>query len=87
MTTQHPPTTSRRARPRPTTLQPEALYSWKDIEPFVSVGRETWRRKVNAGEAPQAIVMSPRCTRYSGREVLAWLESPTTYRAPQNGGK
>lgn len=87
MTTQQHPTPSHNARQRPTTLHPEALYSWKDIQPFVSVGRETWRRRVNAGTAPQPIVMSARCTRYSGREVLAWLESPTTYRAQQNGGE
>lgn len=81
------PIRSYNARQRPTVLRPEALYSWKDIEPFVSVGRETWRRYVHAGRAPQPIIMGARCTRYRGQDVLAWLESPTTYRAPQNGEK
>lgn len=62
-------------------LQGEALYSWKEIAPFVGIGRETWRRRVAEGKAPQPIYLSSRCTRYRGSDVLNWIESPSTYQA------
>lgn len=62
-------------------LQGEALYSWKEIAPFVGLGRETWRRRVAEGKAPQPIYLSSRCTRYRGSDVLNWIESPSTYQA------
>ncbi|WP_076879654.1 helix-turn-helix transcriptional regulator [Bordetella sp. H567] len=68
-------------------LAGEALYSWADIAPFVRIGRETWRRHVLAGTAPQPVRLSSRCTRYRGRDVLAWIESPATYRAGTVGQK
>lgn len=63
------------------TMQGEALYSWKEIAPFVGIGRETWRRRVAEGKAPQPIHLSSRCTRYRGSDVLNWIESPSTYQA------
>ncbi|WP_190277745.1 helix-turn-helix transcriptional regulator [Achromobacter xylosoxidans] len=63
------------------TLQGEALYSWKEIAPFVGIGRATWRRRVAEGKAPQPIYLSSRCTRYRGSDVLHWIESPSTYQA------
>jgi len=71
---------NRDSKPAITALRAEALYSWKEIKPLVGVGRETWRRYVNAGTAPQPIVLGARCTRYLGSDVLKWLSSPTTYR-------
>lgn len=65
----------------PLSLKEEALYAWKDIAPFVSVSRETWRLRTLAGTAPQPIHLGKRSTRYRGSDVLAWLASPTTYRA------
>ncbi|OZI63233.1 hypothetical protein CAL28_08320 [Bordetella genomosp. 11] len=58
-----------------------ALYSWKEIAPFVRVGRETWRRRVNAGTAPQPVPMGSRCTRYRGEDVQAWIANPAGYTA------
>lgn len=62
-------------------LQCEALYSWKEIARFVGIGRETWRRRVAEGKAPQPIYLGSRCTRYRGSDVLNWIESPSTYQA------
>lgn len=63
-------------------LQREALYSWKEIAPFVGISRETWRRRVAEGKAPQPIYLSSRCTRYRGSDVRNWIESPSAYQAP-----
>lgn len=62
-------------------LQGEALYSWKEIAPFVGIGRETWRRRIAEGKAPQPIYLSSRCTRYRGSDVLNWIHSPSAYQA------
>jgi predicted DNA-binding transcriptional regulator AlpA len=75
------------AAPAMMQLMPEALYSWNEIEPFVKVGRETWRRRVLTGAAPQPHRISARCTRYLGRDVLAWITSPATYRTDTAGQK
>lgn len=67
-------------------LQGEALYSWKEIAPFVGIGRESWRRRVAEGKAPQPIYLSSRCTRYRGSDVLNWIESPSAYQAHAGNG-
>lgn len=76
-----PPATKRPTRPVPDVLLPDALYSWNDIENFVRVGRTTWLRRVKTKTAPQPLAIGTRCTRYLGREVLAWIAAPGTYRA------
>ncbi|SAI47639.1 transcriptional regulator [Bordetella ansorpii] len=68
-------------RQPPAALSRDALYSWTDIAPFVRVGRETWRRYIKAGTAPAPVQLGKRCSRYRGSDVLAWIESPSTYRA------
>jgi len=61
-------------------LLPDALYTWIEIEPFVKVARETWRKRVIARIAPQPRRIGSRGTRYLGRDVLRWIESPDTYQ-------
>lgn len=82
-----PAKSKRPRRPAPDQLLPDALYSWKDIEGFVRIGRATWHRHVKAMTAPQPLTLGSRCTRYRGREVLAWIASPGTYRADPQAEK
>ncbi|WP_127815186.1 helix-turn-helix transcriptional regulator [Bordetella avium] len=74
----------RPSRPAPETLLPDALYSWADIQAFVRVGRTTWLRRVKAKTAPRPITIGTRCTRYLGRDVLAWIAAPEAYRANEH---
>jgi predicted DNA-binding transcriptional regulator AlpA len=63
-------------------LLPDALYSWNDIQPFVRLSRETWRKRVISGDAPKPVPMgSTHATRYRGSDILTWISSPATYRA------
>ncbi|MBN6729732.1 AlpA family phage regulatory protein [Burkholderia multivorans] len=62
---------------------PEVGHSrWKQIEPFVGVSRETWRKLCRAGKAPRPIRLSPRCTVWSNDEMHAYLADPLGYRIP-----
>lgn len=79
--------TKRPRRPAPDQILPDALYSWNDIAGFVRIGRATWHRHVKAMTAPQPLTLGSRCTRYRGREVLAWIASPGTYRADPQAEK
>ncbi|OZI23988.1 hypothetical protein CAL26_06030 [Bordetella genomosp. 9] len=62
-------------------LSPQGLYRWRDIKPLVGVGRETWRRLVNAKRAPQPLHIGPRCTVWRGTDLIAWLSAPGNYSA------
>ena len=57
------------------------LSKWAQIQPFLPVGRETWRKLVRAGKAPQAIHLSTACTVYKNEEVHRYLADPLGYRA------
>lgn len=80
-------TAKRPRRPPPDEILPNALYSWNDIEGFVRVGRATWYRRIKDKTAPQPKTSGSRLTRYLGREVLAWIASPSTYRADDQAEK
>jgi predicted DNA-binding transcriptional regulator AlpA len=53
---------------------------WKQIEPFVGVSRETWRKLCLAGRAPQPIQLSPRCTVWRNNEIHMYLNDSLNYR-------
>nr|WP_175878045.1 AlpA family phage regulatory protein [Burkholderia sp. BCC0097] len=60
---------------------PEVGHSrWKQIEPFVGVSRETWRKLCRAGKAPRPIRLSSRCTVWSNDQMHAYLADPLGYR-------
>jgi prophage regulatory protein len=65
----------------PAVIAPDALYSWKELRPFVKVGHETWRRRMKANTAPRPIPMGSRCTRWRGSDILMWLANPAAYIA------
>nr|WP_241161726.1 transcriptional regulator [Burkholderia gladioli] len=56
------------------------LSKWAQIAPFIPCCRETWRKLVLAGKAPQAIRLSETCTVYRNEDVHRWLADPLNYR-------
>lgn len=56
------------------------MSRWSNLQPFTAVSRETWRKLVIAGAAPQPHKLSARCTMYSNAEVHRWLSDPQHYR-------
>ncbi|TCW63436.1 transcriptional regulator [Burkholderia sp. USMB20] len=45
------------------------------------VSRETWRKLVKEGRAPQPQRWTERCTVYSNEEVHRWMKNPAAYQA------
>lgn len=65
------------------TLPPIGHSRWSQIEPFVGVCRETWRKLGKAGRAPRPIQLSLRCTVYRNEDVHAYLRDPLRYSCAQ----
>jgi prophage regulatory protein len=59
------------------------LSTWSQIAPFLPIGRETWRKLVRAGKAPQPIRLSVTCVAYRNEEIHQYLADPLRYRAPE----
>jgi predicted DNA-binding transcriptional regulator AlpA len=57
------------------------LSTWRMIAPFIPMCRESWRKLVVAGRAPQPIRLTSSCSMYRNEDVLAWLADPLGYRA------
>lgn len=64
----------------PTVLPKDGVSRFGQIAPFLPFSRETWRKLVRAGKAPQPIKMGDRCTVYRNSDVHAWLANPNTYQ-------
>lgn len=65
----------------PKTL-PEVGFSRRDqLQYFIPVSRETWRKLVKSGRAPQPQRWTERCTVYSNEEVHRWMKDPAGYQA------
>ncbi len=63
------------------TLPTIGLSTWRQIAPYLPIGRETWRKLCIAGKAPKPIRLSEKCTVYSNAEVHRWLSDPLGYRS------
>ncbi|WP_233623154.1 helix-turn-helix transcriptional regulator [Burkholderia seminalis] len=62
------------------------LSKWSQIQPFIPLCRESWRKLVLAGKAPQPIRLSSACTVYRNEDVHRWLADPLGYAtAPPEG--
>ncbi|QGZ62111.1 helix-turn-helix transcriptional regulator [Paraburkholderia acidisoli] len=57
------------------------LSKWPQIAPFLPIGRETWRKLVRAGKAPQPIRLSGTCVVYRNEEIHQYLADPLGYRS------
>lgn len=55
------------------------LSKWPQIQPFLPIGRETWRKLGLAGKAPRPIKLSETCSVYRNEQVLRWIADPLNY--------
>jgi prophage regulatory protein len=53
----------------------------RQVLQFFPASRETWRKLVLEGRAPQPIHISPRFTAYSNAELHKFFADPLSYRA------
>lgn len=67
----------------PPVLPAMGLSKWPQIAPFLPIGRETWRKLVRAGKAPQPIRLSETCVVYRNEEIYKFLADPLGYRISQ----
>jgi predicted DNA-binding transcriptional regulator AlpA len=60
-------------------IDPEGLYRWAEIAPYLPFKREAWRLRVLNKTAPQPIRLGARCTLWRGADIIDWLSRPDTY--------
>lgn len=65
----------------PQTLPAVGFSRWEQLKQFIPISRESWRKLVKEGRAPQPTRLSQRCSMYANEQVHAWLKDPATYRA------
>lgn len=65
----------------PSALPRVGKSRWQQLKGFVPVSRETWRKLVREGRAPQPERISDRCTVYDNGEMHRWFADPANYRA------
>jgi prophage regulatory protein len=65
----------------PETLPQIGMSRWEQLRHFIPVSRESWRKLVIAGKAPQPVKLSERCTMYPNAEIHRWIADPANYRA------
>ena len=61
----------------------DGMSRWRTLSPFIPFSRETFRKLVLAGKAPQPHKMGVRCTYWKNSEILEFLADIPGYRAPQ----
>ena len=67
--------------PKPSSELPkDGMIRWSKLKYFVPLGRETWRRRVMAGTAPQPIRYARNVVFYRVDEIRDWLKDPMGYR-------
>jgi prophage regulatory protein len=62
------------------TLPVHGMSRFKQLQPFLPFCRETWRKLVLEGRAPQPLRLSERCTFYNNMEVHIFLSDPLNYK-------
>ena len=67
----------------PTHLPKDGVSRFGQIEAFLPFSRETWRKLVREGKAPQPIHIGERCTVWKNAEIHAWLADPASYQASE----
>lgn len=58
---------------------------WPQIAPFLPMGRETWRKLVRAGKAPQPVRFSETCVAYRNEDMHRFLADPLNFAAEAKG--
>ena len=64
----------------PAVLPYSGKSRWSKIAKFSPVCRETFRKLVKEGRAPQPERLGIRCTYYDNAELHRWLANPAAYR-------
>lgn len=52
---------------------------FSQIEPFIGMCRESWRKLGLAGKAPRPIRLTSSCSLYDNAEVHRWIADPAGY--------
>ena len=65
-------------------LPPIGRSKFSQIEPFIGMCRESWRKLGLAGKAPRPIRLTSSCSLYDNAEVHRWIADPADYRAPES---
>ncbi|CAM2193248.1 prophage regulatory protein [Paraburkholderia kururiensis] len=74
------PTAATQAK-TPQALPTVGFSRWSQLQHFIPVSRETWRKLVKEGKAPQPQRWTERCTVYSNEEIHRWMKNPAAYQA------
>lgn len=61
-------------------LPPDGMSRWRTLSPFIPFTRETFRKLVLAGKAPQPIKFGTRCTYWKNDEILEYLADIPGYK-------
>jgi predicted DNA-binding transcriptional regulator AlpA len=62
-------------------LPRDGFSRFKQIQPFLPVSRETWRKLTRDGLAPAPTKLGARCTVWRNSDVHQWLADPLNYKA------
>lgn len=63
------------------TLPIIGMSRFKQISPFLPISRESFRKLVRQGRAPQPHYLGSRCAMYSNVEIHKFLADPSNYIA------
>ncbi|AVA36301.1 helix-turn-helix transcriptional regulator [Cupriavidus metallidurans] len=66
---------------RPLALPRDGYSRFRQLQPFLPVSRETWRKLSRDGRAPAPVRLGTRCTVWKNSDVHQWLSDPLNYRA------
>ncbi len=61
----------------------DGLSRWRSLSSHIPFSRETFRKLVLAGKAPQPLKMGIRCTYWRNSDILEFLKDIPGYQAPQ----
>ena len=64
----------------PSNFPIDGLSRWKQLAPFMPISKETFRKMVKAGRAPQPLQLSQRCTCYSNKEMHQFFQDVLNYK-------
>lgn len=68
-------------QPAEPTLPRIGRSKFSQIEPFIGMCRESWRKLGIAGKAPRPVRLTGSCSLYDNAEVHRWIADPAAYGA------
>jgi prophage regulatory protein len=67
----------------PDSLPRTGKSRWRQLQYFIPVSRETWRKLQKENRAPRPQLFGKRCALWDNSEVHDWLSDPSAYRVPE----